>query len=277
MYKPATETILPILMPYLKNNRAFHTMLFSGTRTDLLDQAMLFARSALCNAPRSNGESCGTCAACQDSRSVGQDIRLIMPEDSASITIDQVRVVRDFLQRSPLVSRRSAAVVYPADSMNTEAQNALLKILEEPPANAVIILATRSMRGILPTILSRSTAVYCGSRQSAVGDLNEAKREFWQGITNTPQSASPASVQYMGSVIDRIADREEAGAFLDAGLWVCNDSAKINARSGKLRQAAQGAQRTRALIRAKQDITERNANIKLRLTNALLFGDLRKS
>lgn len=273
MYKPTTEIILPIIAPYLKNNRAFHTVLLFGTRADLLDQAVLFARGIACLHPRQTGEACGECAACRDNRATGQDFWLVMPEDSASVTIDQVRAARDFLQRTPMVSRRSALVIYPADRMNTEAQNALLKILEEPPASAVIILAARSIRGMLPTIVSRSTVVYCGSRQFALGDLSDAEREFWQSEAN--DAAPPASLrggQFIGSAIDRIAGREDAAAFLDAGLWVYGDSAKADARSGKVRQAAAIAHRTRALVRAKSDIVRRNANIKLRLTNALFFG-----
>ena len=99
------------------------------------------------------------------SRSVGDDpdseaghpdfVTLEIPADKTQIVVNQTRELIEFLQLTSHGGRGRVAVIYPAEAMNRNTANALLKTLEEPPAGTVIVLIAESPRSLPPTILSR--------------------------------------------------------------------------------------------------------------------------
>ena len=80
-----------------------------------------------------------------------------------SIGIDAAREVKNFLWQRPNASARRTLVIDNAELLTTEAQNALLKITEEPPASSLLILITSDIESILPTIVSRLPKIYFGA------------------------------------------------------------------------------------------------------------------
>lgn len=109
-------------------------------------------------------------------------MKLLDPGASGdSIGIDAAREVKNFLWQKPNASARRTLIIDGAELLTTEAQNALLKITEEPPASSLLILATADIESILPTIVSRLPKVYFGSVPQAeierwlVGDEGVAK------------------------------------------------------------------------------------------------------
>ena len=86
------------------------------------------------------------------------DVMFIKPTEK-NILIDQVKEVNNFLQFAPLSAPFKFIVIDQADKMNLSAQNAILKILEEPPDFAIFFLITSAVRKLLPTILSRVVEV----------------------------------------------------------------------------------------------------------------------
>jgi DNA polymerase III subunit delta' len=101
-------------------------------------------------------DACGTCAACtRISRGVHADVLTIEPGDSGTIKLDQVREAIDRAAYRPFEGRRRLVIVDQADALNVEAQNALLKTLEEPPPASVFVLITDRPDLLLPTVLSR--------------------------------------------------------------------------------------------------------------------------
>lgn len=99
---------------------------------------------------------CGECRQCQ--LVAGQshpDIRVYQPEKSRMIRIDQVRALSQFAVASPQVAGFKLAVLDRADQLNINAANALLKTLEEPAADVVLLLLQETGRPVLPTIRSR--------------------------------------------------------------------------------------------------------------------------
>jgi DNA polymerase-3 subunit delta' len=88
------------------------------------------------------------------------DSLLIEPAENGSIGIDTVREIKNFLWQKPQISLRRTLIINDAELLTTEAQNALLKITEEPPASSLLILITSDIESILPTIVSRLPKIY---------------------------------------------------------------------------------------------------------------------
>lgn len=83
--------------------------------------------------------------------------------ESSSIGVDAVRALQKFLYDKPIASPRRTAILTDADLLTTEAQNALLKITEEPPAHALIFLIIPNPEELLPTLRSRFHELYFGT------------------------------------------------------------------------------------------------------------------
>jgi DNA polymerase-3 subunit delta' len=184
--------------------RPVHALLFKGAKgIGKLDLAMHYARSLLCQQPLEAGLGCGECPACHwFEQGTHPDFRLLQPEELASegdeaepkkkmarqISVEQVRSLADFLGMSAHQAGRRVVVIYPAESMNSSAANALLKSLEEPPSGVLFILVSHKPQRLLATIVSRclSIAVTAPDAASAVSWLSE------QGVMD-PAEALAAS------------------------------------------------------------------------------------
>lgn len=87
------------------------------------------------------------------------DFMLIQPEDGKSIKIEQIRYLQEKIAEKPIVSDKKVYIINDCDSMTTEAQNCLLKTLEEPPEYAILILVLSNENQLLTTIKSRCTKI----------------------------------------------------------------------------------------------------------------------
>jgi DNA polymerase III subunit delta' len=115
-----------------------------------------------CLSPR-EGDACGTCAACRRiEKGTHPDVITIEPEDSGSIKIDQVRPAIAATAYRPFEGRHRVVIVDEADRLGVEAENSLLKSLEEPPPASVFILVTSRPEMLLPTIRSRCSQLRFG-------------------------------------------------------------------------------------------------------------------
>ena len=83
------------------------------------------------------------------------DHLIIQPTDCPTITIDQIRNLIRWAHLKPFSKKQKTAIIQPAQKMTHQAQNALLKVLEEPPENTVIILTVDDPDNLLPTVRSR--------------------------------------------------------------------------------------------------------------------------
>jgi DNA polymerase-3 subunit delta' len=135
--------------------------------------ALAWAQALLCEAPRPDGASCGSCPACHWFKTGAHpDFRLVSLLEktgkegeirmATAIEVDQAREAVDFVQLSTYRAGFRVVLVNPADSLNLAAANALLKVLEEPPLNTVFVLVSDQPRRLLPTIRSRCTRVDIG-------------------------------------------------------------------------------------------------------------------
>jgi DNA polymerase III delta prime subunit len=90
-------------------------------------------------------------------------MKQIKPEAKDSLGIDAVRTIKEFLFQKPNTSIRRTAIIDDGDFLSPEAQNAILKIAEEPPPSSLIILIATDIDGLLPTISSRLQKIYFGT------------------------------------------------------------------------------------------------------------------
>lgn len=151
-----------------RKNAAPHALLLQGPRgIGKLAFAQAFAQALLCEASSEGGAACGECTACTwfaggmhpDYRSVERanrkDEEGQAAEKKTQIEVDQVRSLADFLNMSSHRGGRKVVLVHPAEALNPNAANALLKSLEEPPPATHFVLVTHRPRQLLPTITSR--------------------------------------------------------------------------------------------------------------------------
>lgn len=145
----------------LSGGRLPHAVLCSGEEGSGRRRFVTaLSRYLLCQAPV-DGMNCGECKTCALSQSQGHsDWRWIGPAGSSrSIGIDQIREVIQFTTQTSALGKYKVLVVHPADSMTLQAANAFLKCLEEPAADTLILLITRSSFRVPATIRSRCQRV----------------------------------------------------------------------------------------------------------------------
>ncbi len=147
--------IKTVLEKSIKQNKLSHSYLFVGTQG--IGKKMIateFAKMILC---LDDNKYCNHCKSCIEfDTNNNPDFVLISP-DGNNIKIEQIRDIQKRIQEKPIISEKKVYIIDNADLMTTEAQNCLLKTLEEPPEFAVIILIGSNSNTFLPTIKSRCT------------------------------------------------------------------------------------------------------------------------
>ena len=141
----------------LQDSQLPHALLLNGAEhLGKASLALALSRLLLCAAP-SGGLNCGDCHPCALSASGAHgDFRWLEPQEkSRTIKIDQVRELMSFATKTAGFGLRKVMVLAPADSMNVNAANALLKLLEEPAPNTHLILVCHRLQGVPATIRSR--------------------------------------------------------------------------------------------------------------------------
>lgn len=147
------EHIVKILKNQIKSGTVGHAYLFCGTRgTGKTTTARLLAKALNCT---SDGERpCGECEACK-AIAAGTYLDVVEMDAASNNGVDDVRILREEVNFPPVVGRNKVFIIDEAHMLTPAACNALLKTLEEPPANTVFILATTDPNKLPATILSR--------------------------------------------------------------------------------------------------------------------------
>jgi DNA polymerase-3 subunit delta' len=170
-----------LLRSHIANEDARHAYLFTGApgigRRSL---ALKFASALNCTQPPSPGESCGACRSCRLTSTMQlPDLSLVSAEgEGAIIKVGQVRELERVLALTPFEAKYRIALLLNFQLANANAQNALLKTLEEAPAKVVLLLTADSTDSLLPTISSRCEILRL--RPVAVETLEQALITRWQ-------------------------------------------------------------------------------------------------
>jgi DNA polymerase-3 subunit gamma/tau len=148
------EPIIRTLKNALSSGKLAHAYLFTGPRgTGKTSTARLLAKTINCADPV-NGEPCNKCLQCLEI-TAGNSFNVIEIDAASNRGIDSIRDLRDKVMMPPSTGKYKVYVLDEAHMLTTEAFNALLKTLEEPPPYAVFVLATTDVHKMLPTVLSR--------------------------------------------------------------------------------------------------------------------------
>ena len=150
------KDILKYISSAVENNRVSHAYILNGERgSGKRMLANLFATTLLCES--GNSEPCGKCHSCRQAESGNHpDIIRVTHEKPNSISVDDIRTqVNNTVDIKPYQGPYKVYIIPQADLMTPQAQNAILKTIEEPPAYAVFLLLTENAEMLLPTINSR--------------------------------------------------------------------------------------------------------------------------
>ena len=161
-YRPSTfasvvgqKALTTTLKNAVATNRLAHSYLFCGSRgVGKTSCARIFAKTINCSNITPDGEACNECESCR-AFNRGTSMNIIELDAASNNGVDNIRALRDEAVFSPASVKKRVYIVDEVHMLSTAAFNALLKILEEPPAHLMFILATTELHKVPATIKSR--------------------------------------------------------------------------------------------------------------------------
>lgn len=235
----------------LHHGRMRHAHLFAGPRQiGKTTLALAFAAALNCTG---DAPPCGRCRACSMIfKRAHPDLTIIEAEqDGGQIKIDQVRALQQTLALRPYEARYRVAILRRFDDARPVAQDALLKTLEEPASNAVLILTADSAERLLPTIISRCQPL--NLRPLPVEEVREALEFDYNAPQDIARTLAQLSGGRIGWAIDALRDPtllDQRTAALDALAAVLGENRR--ARFALAEQLGKDKTDLRALLEAWQ-------------------------
>lgn len=161
-YRPSTfssvvgqKAITSTLRNAIQTNRLAQAYLFCGSRgVGKTTCARIFAKTINCANPTPTGDPCNECPSCR-AFNENRSLNIIELDAASNNSVDDIRNLTDQVQIPPVDGRYRVFIVDEVHMLSSQAFNAFLKTLEEPPSHAIFILATTEKHKIIPTILSR--------------------------------------------------------------------------------------------------------------------------
>jgi DNA polymerase-3 subunit delta' len=277
---------LPVLLERaLASGRLHSAYLVSGPRDAARDAAHAFARAAVCE----RGAVCETCIGCRRSatreeiaidgtgksgplfRQIGDHPDLFWVErggEDTRVRIGQIRALQHALRLQAGEGGRRIAVIADAEWLNQESQNALLRLLEEPPPRTTIVLVTASPAGLLATVRSRCQRVVLPP--DLRDPLAAPDAAAWIGRLDTlPRAALPELLDWAEEFR---GPRGPAAAQLEEWLALASGwlQRRIRARVEGGRPLRRDLDAARVLAQCRQALVQRNANPQMTAERALL-------
>jgi DNA polymerase-3 subunit delta' len=196
-------------------------------------------------------DACGACRACDRvARAVHVDVLALHPDERASIKID---VVRDVLERTsfrPFEGRRRVVIIRDADTLETAAQNALLKSLEEPPPTTAFVLTTSVPSALLPTVRSRCMRLRFGRLTE-----REVAQVLVRDYDIADDEARAAASLADGRVGEALAlGSSDVAVLREAALLLLQQAARTSAVASRLQAAAVVSTGTSRKERAREEV-----------------------
>ena len=295
--EPSSDsTPLEILRRSVENDRVHSSFLFTGTGEVPSRTAHQFARALVCRG--GDGDACGVCDACARSheekdadlialdgkgkrgptyRHIGDHPDLLWVErgtDDTRITIGQIRDVQNALRLGANEGGRRIAVIGGAEWMNPQAQNALLRLLEEPPTGTSLILVSSRASAIIATIRSRSVRIRFPAEESTGLRDPDASPEVAEIVAVLDGIRS----QSVGQLLDfaeqyrgvRALAAESVTELIDVSAEWLREEVKNRVKTGGT-PTVRSLDAHRSLQQLRRDLIQRNANPQM-VAERLLLG-----
>jgi DNA polymerase-3 subunit gamma/tau len=196
----------------IKNNRVAHAYIFSGARgVGKTTAARILAKALNCvNGP--TAEPCGECDSCKEI-AAGTSLDVIEIDAASNRGIDQIRELREMVRYAPAASRSKVVLLDEAHMLTSEASNALLKTLEEPPDRVIFVMATTQPEDLADTIRSRSQHFHFRALTFAeiTGRLEEIAAK--ENLKIEPGALAVIARMAEGSLRDALSLLEQARAY----------------------------------------------------------------
>lgn len=238
----------------------------------LREYSMLLAKALLCENITDDGEPCGHCPGCiKCAENTHPDIMIL---GRSKVTVKETKALKDSAFLSASEGFRKIFILEGMDKFSIQAQNTLLKIIEEPPAGVIFIITSGSKTGVLPTILSRC----CVLTPSAVGYSH-----IEENIRNSlGQTVDPYKVQiisaylyaYEDSTIDSIDVDTVIQAYEKADDFFSGRNTNIMSCFPKKKGVASDksdTEDTEVLSKTKKEAVKREQNSKYRDSVGIIF------
>lgn len=201
--------IVQVLSHQVRTDTVGHAYLFCGTRgTGKTTIARLLAKAVNCQDEDKAIRPCGHCDNCEAIRQ-GSFVDVIELDGASNRGVDNVRELKESVNYPPAVGRKKVYIIDEVHMLTTPAFNALLKTLEEPPENVILILATTDPQQLPQTILSRCQRL--DFKRVTHGDLVKHFMRICenQGVVLSPQAADILATSADGSVRDGLSLLEQ--------------------------------------------------------------------
>jgi DNA polymerase-3 subunit gamma/tau len=206
------EHVTETLKNAIEKDRVAHAYIFSGARgVGKTTAARILAKALNCvNGP--TADPCGVCDSCKEIAS-GNSLDVIEIDAASNRGIDQIRELREMVRYAPAGSRNKVVILDEAHMLTTEASNALLKTLEEPPDRVIFVMATTQPEDLEDTIRSRSQHFHFRALTfgEITGRLEHIAKE--EKLTIEPGALAVIARMAEGSLRDALSLLEQARAY----------------------------------------------------------------
>ena len=219
-YRPTTfdsvvgqSTLTTTLKNAIATGKLAHAFLFCGPRgVGKTTCARIFAKTINCQHPTADGEACNECESCR-AFAEQRSLNIYELDAASNNSVDDMRMLIEQVQVPPQVGRYKVFIIDEVHMLTTQAFNAFLKTLEEPPTHAIFILATTEKHKILPTILSRCQ-IYDFNRMEVPDIVNHLKGVAEkEGIAYEEEALSVIARKADGGMRDALSIFDQVASF----------------------------------------------------------------
>ena len=224
-YRPMTfdsvvgqQALTTTLKNAVRSGKLAHAYLFCGPRgVGKTTCARIFAKAINCLSPTESGEACNQCECCQ-AFNEQRSFNIFELDAASNNSVENIKSLMEQTRIPPQVGRYKVFIIDEVHMLSTQAFNAFLKTLEEPPAHVIFILATTEKHKILPTIISRCQ-IYDFERMTVQNTINHLKSVTEkEGITYEEEALAVIAEKADGGMRDALSIFDQAASFCQGNI-----------------------------------------------------------